>query len=81
MSSANDAPYPPLSPGTPVRTTQENPALRGEWCEPDARKWGVEGTVGTHHDGHGLCYEVTHADGTVGCYDPTELEALTQAQP
>ncbi len=69
--------YPPISPGTSVRTTQENPEIT-DWTKQAKknRKWGVEGKVVTHHDSHGLCYDVRHSDGTGGCYDPTELEIL-----
>ena len=69
--------WPPISPGTSVRTTRANPAVT-DWT-PEAlltRQWGVTGTVLTHHDSHGLSYEVTHADGSVGHYDPSELEIL-----
>ncbi len=71
----NAGKYPPISPGTLVRTTQEDEANADSWTEEGKkrRKWGVEGEVIAHHDSHGLCYEVKHKDGTVGCYDPTEL--------
>lgn len=67
--------YPPLSPGTRVKTTAPNEALRCEWTTEawNSRQWGVEGTVITHHDSHGLYYEVRHPDGTIGSYDPSEL--------
>ncbi len=70
--------YPPISPGTSVRTTQANWGLCKEWTEEGwaSKKWGVRGKVLTHHDSHGLCYEVRHEDGTVGCYDPSELEVI-----
>jgi hypothetical protein len=35
---------------------------------PDA--WG---DIVGHSDGHGLCYEVRHSDGTRAFYDPDEL--------
>lgn len=69
--------WPPISHGTSVRTTQENPAITN-W-RPEAlasRQWGVIGEVANHHDSHGLCYEVKHPDGTIGFYDPTELEVV-----
>ena len=71
--------WPPLKPGTRVRTTQRNGTEEYEkrnWAESarGARKWGVKGTVGEHHTGHGLCYTVVHDDGTTGWYDPEELE-------
>ena len=70
--------YPPISPGTPVRTTQEDPNSAASWTEEGKkrRKWGVDGKVITHHDSHGLCYDVRHSDGSQGCYDPTELQVL-----
>lgn len=70
--------YPPISSGTAVKTTQPNWDLRNEWTDEGwaKRKWGVQGRVITHHDSHGLCYDVRHEDGTVGCYDPSELEVV-----
>ena len=68
--------HPPIFPRTRVMTTQPNEKLRGEWTEGAwaARRWGVKGTVLTHHDSHGLCYEVWHEDdGTKASYDPSEL--------
>ena len=69
--------WPPIAPGARVRTTQSN-TPSDEWTDEvqASRQWGVEGEVRTHHDSHGLCYEVMHSDGTVGSYDPTELEVL-----
>lgn len=74
--------WPPLDPGTVVKTTQENPKEAETWL-PEARarrRWGVQGTIVTHHDSHGLYYEVRHPDGTIGGYDPTELEVVPQPQ-
>jgi len=71
--------YPPISPETSVRTTQANWSKRREWTDERwaGRKWGVRGKVITHHDSHGLCYDVLHKDGTEGCYDPSELEVIS----
>ena len=65
--------YPPISPGTLVKTTQEN---SDDWTKEalKTRRWGVRGAVIAHHDSHGLCYDVRHEDGTRGSYDPSELE-------
>jgi len=67
--------WPPISHGTSVKTTQENPKISG-WSQfaLASRQWGVEGRIVTHHDRHGLSYEVIHPDETIGHYDPTELE-------
>lgn len=73
-----DKKYPPISPGTRVKTTQEDSATANSWTK-DAqkrRRWGAEGAVITHHDSHGLCYEIRHDDGTVGCYDPSEFDII-----
>lgn len=70
--------WPPLDPYTRVRTTTKKLSDK-EWT-PEAlvaRKWGVTGRIVTHHDSHGLCYDVLHDDGTEGCYDPSELEVLS----
>lgn len=69
--------WPPLDPGTPVKTTRKKTA-DGEWT-PEAlasRKWGVFGRIIMHHDSHGLCYDVRHDDGTQGCYDPDEFAVV-----
>lgn len=52
-----------------------------DWA-PDARRyvtWGVVGTVIKVSNGHGLCYEVYHDDGsaTTAWYNPDELIRLT----
>jgi hypothetical protein len=78
--SQTDTPqYPPISRGTKVRTTQANMSLRNEWTDEawKERQWGVQGTVVSHSDAHGLCYEVLHPDSTVGFYDPSEIEVVT----
>lgn len=72
--------YPPISPGTSVKTTEPNLGMRGEWTDEGwaKRKWDMQGEIITHHDSHGLCYDVRHEDGTVGCYDPSEFEVVEQ---
>lgn len=69
--------WPPLDPGTRVRTTKSTTS-DGEWSKEAraARKWGVEGRIIMHHDSHGLCYDVRHDDGTMGYYEPTEFEVI-----
>lgn len=70
--------YPPISRGTKVRTTQANMSLRREWTDEawEKRQWGVQGTVVSHSDSHGLCYEVRHPDNSTGYYDPSELKVV-----
>lgn len=72
--------WPPLGPGTRVRTTQLNESMIGEWTAEALaeKKWGVTGMILRHHDSHGLCYDVQHDDGTFGCYDPSEFEVVDQ---
>ena len=41
-----------------------------------SRRWGVRGHVVAHHDSHGLTYEVRHPDGTIGHYEPHELQVV-----
>lgn len=69
--------YPPISNGTLVKTTSSN-TPDSDWTSEALanRRWSVHGKVLTHHDSHGLCYEVRHSDGTVGAYDPSELEVV-----
>lgn len=66
--------WPPLENGTSVRTVAiPNPPE--DWTEEAkvGREFGVLGTILTHHDSAGLCYEVRHEDGVVGAYDSREL--------
>ena len=72
------AEWPPIDRGTEVRTTKPNHEKRWEWTDEGwARKrWGVRGRILVHHDSHGLCYDVVHEDGTMGCYDPSEIEVV-----
>jgi AMMECR1 domain-containing protein len=61
-----------------------NPEVQVRTLEPKAdnytdegvkkRKWGVNGVIIAHHNSHGLCYDVRHEDGSIGTYDPNELE-------
>lgn len=68
---------PPLPQGTLVVTTQENPAIKDWTCEARAsRRWGVRGKILTHHNSHGLSYEVKHFDDSIGYYDPTEFRLV-----
>jgi hypothetical protein len=69
--------WPPLDPGTKVRTTLANPSVKGWLPECLAsRQWNVKGTILKHHDSHGLSYEIRHEDGTVGHYDPSEFDVI-----
>lgn len=78
LQPAEEETYPPILPGTKVKTTEANIALKKEWTREawEAKKWGVEGEVIGHHDSHGLCYDIRHEDGSIGCYDPTEFIVL-----
>ena len=73
----NTTNHPPISP-EPQSTTQPNEAIKSDWIPEywESRQWGIEGKVLTHHDSHGLSYEVEHPDKTVGHYDPSELEEV-----
>ena len=63
---------------TRVRTTKEDPEAARLYDGPrEGLRWGVEGTVITSSGGHGLCYYVSHGDGTPSAwYEPTELEVI-----
>ncbi|MEN9613891.1 MAG: hypothetical protein RLZZ347_198 [Candidatus Parcubacteria bacterium] len=67
--------YPPVSPGTTVRTTKPNHDKRSEWTDGawEKRRWKITGTVITHSDAHGLCYKVQHKGGHEAWYDPSEF--------
>lgn len=42
----------------------------------EKRKDGMLGVVIGHRDSHGLCFDVRHEDGTIGSYEPEELEII-----
>jgi len=71
--------WPPIDPGTRVRTTQPNLAMRDEWTEKGwaSKKPDMSGKVLRHHDCHGLCYDILHDDGTEGSYDPSEFVVIS----
>lgn len=73
--------WPPLKNGTAVRTIAI-PKAANDWTEEAiaSRKFGVRGTIVCHHDSHGLCYDVMHEDGTLGCYDSGELVVLVEGR-
>lgn len=70
--------WPPINPGTIVKTTQPNMEMRRQWTKEAwlSKKWGVLGKILRHHNSHGLCYDVIHEDGTESCYDPSEFEVF-----
>ena len=65
-------------PGVKVKTRPEGALHDKEYTEEGCadRRWGVTGTVTWHHDSPGLCFDVKHADGTEGTYDPDEIEVV-----
>lgn len=67
-----------LEIGSRVRTTIYPDQVASDWSPySEPRRSGEDGTVTAVHDSHGLCYEVKHdSDGTVGCYEPHELNEL-----
>lgn len=69
----DDKTWPPLGPGTRVRTNIDPAKVSKDWWSPGERKHGALGFIVKHHDSHGLCYDVKHDDGSKGCYDPHEL--------
>lgn len=78
---SEDKKWPPLGPGTRIKTYKPNTDMRGEWTDEawHSRKWGILGTILRHHDSHGLCYDVRHDDGSEAPYDPSEFDTLPKA--
>ena len=73
--------WPPLDAGTRVLTRLDRTTRNWSPEALAARRDGVRGTILSHHDSHGLCYDVAHDAmvghaGSVGCYEPQELEVL-----
>jgi hypothetical protein len=63
-------------PAGTIVFTVEPDTVSSDW-DPRAiprRKWGVWGKIVDEHDSHGLCYDVEHADGSQGCYEPREFD-------
>lgn len=65
-----------LKAGTKIITTEPDPEIT-DWTTDvrKTRRWGLLAVVLTHHDSHGLCYEVRHLDGlpVVSYYAPSEF--------
>jgi len=66
--------WPPHDPGLEVVTAMR--LDRRDYAASTLRRPGARGVIIGHHDSHGLCYDVRHADGEVGCYDPDELSRV-----
>lgn len=66
----------PIRVGMVIRTTQPNWDKRREWSKEgwEERQWNVEGIVLKRLTAHGECYILQHPDGSIGLYDPSELE-------
>jgi hypothetical protein len=73
--------WPPLDPGTKVKTYKPNTDKRREWTDEGwaRRRWGVTGVIITHHDSHGLYYDVRHGDGWIAGYDPSEFDVVLES--
>jgi hypothetical protein len=69
-----------FSVGAKVETTEPNESLRKEWLPGvwEQRQWGIVGTIVSDSNAHGVSYEVQHADGSIGFYDPSELKGAPQ---
>ena len=64
-----------FKPGTRVCTLK--PLHENNYKAGANRQWGVKGKILTHHDSHGLCFEVKHEDHSIGTYDPDEIEVIS----
>ena len=52
--------------------------ISDDWTEEalTSRRHDVEGDVVHYHDAHGLTYEIMHDDGSIGHYEPRELQII-----
>lgn len=75
----NRATYPTRPIGSKVLTVETN-CTSDDWTAPalEKRKFNVAGKIVGYHDSHGIIYEVRHTDGSVGCYDPWELDTIRE---
>lgn len=73
----NQATYPTRHIGSKVITVETN-CTSEDWTASalKKRKFNVAGEIIGYSDSHGIVYEVRHADGSVGCYDPWELDTI-----
>jgi hypothetical protein len=58
--------------GDIVRTSET--LGRRDYNDDVIRRRNAIGMVIAEHNSHGLCFDVKHDDGTIGCYDPDELK-------
>jgi len=67
--------YPPITPGTKVKTFIDGGMEAEDWSEEAkrTRRHEATGIVIGHHDSHGLCFDVQHSDGVKSCYELHEL--------
>ncbi len=58
-----------------VKTIKQNNKSRDDFTlSPDISvKWDTYGYITGYSNSHGLCFQVTHFDGSIGYYDPQEL--------
>jgi hypothetical protein len=66
----------PWPRGTAVRTTalsERDESWIGDYHAGKGCRWGVPGTIEQAYLHHGLYYEVSHLDGTLAYYAPSEL--------
>ena len=54
-------------------TTVAVPNPPTDWQTPGERKFGVSGNISKISNAHGLCYQVSHDDGSFGYYEEHEL--------
>jgi hypothetical protein len=75
QTNLTKAKHPSYLVGKMVKTTKTG-TLRTDWADGvwEKRQWGVNGRIVARHDSHGICYDVKHEDGSIGSYDPSELE-------
>lgn len=67
----------PFPYGTKVVTTKDAGGTDWSGLSRAHNRWGATGTVIDRSDAHGLCYRVSHGDGTTAWYDPQELEPFS----
>lgn len=71
--------YPALKVGTKVLTVETNHTSK-DWDKKAlaSRRFGVVGTIIHESNSHGLCFKVEHEDGSIGYYDPWELDSIPE---
>lgn len=64
-----------------VLTVRVDPRNDAQYLNGGGRRWAAKGHLTGYSNSHGLCFEVTHDDGSLGYYEPSELKLINPETP